>query len=679
MALIDAVTTLPGVGAKRAEGLAQLGIQTVKDLLFYFPFRYDDLKERDLESAVDGEKITIKGTVVAPPVISRFGPRKTRVNIRVRVQYVIVSVTFFNQPWLKDKFHEDQEVAVYGKWDATRSSLSGLRVLATQDADSPAMAAIYPLSKSVHQAFLMGLIKTAYAEYADQIGDVIPAEVRSRYRLLSDRELVQWMHFPTQPAEATAARRSAIFREFFLFESQLQLLKHRDARPDNGLTIPFDNAKLRAFIGTLQFELTGAQKRVVNEICADMRRPLHMNRLLQGDVGSGKTIVAAISMYAAVTANFQCALMVPTEVLAEQHFAKLSKLFTDLPVRVALLTSSATAAARRNILADLRGGDIDIIIGTHALIQKDVDFAALGLAIIDEQHRFGVNQRDLLREKGLKPDVLAMTATPIPRTLAITAYGEMDVSTIDELPAGRHEVTTSWLHKNQMGQALAAIRASVAAGGQAFVITPLIAESEKIDLQNAEAVFADLQAELGPEMPVALLHGQMKQDEKAAIMRAFSDNETKVLVSTTVIEVGVDVPNATLMLILDADRFGLAQLHQLRGRVGRGKKAAQCILVADPKTEQGVSRMEIMTETTDGFKVAQKDLELRGQGDIFGNKQSGMPDFRLGDPVTDFNVLEAAQQTASEIFTADPELSTTAHAALHAELTYLTRMNGALN
>ncbi len=679
MPLTDAITALPGVGEKRAEGLAQLGITTVKDVLFYFPFRYDDLKERDLETAIDGEKLTIKGTVVAPPVVSRFGPRKTRVNIRVRVQHAIVMVTFFNQPWLRDKFHEDQEVAVYGKWDASRSSLSGMRVLATQDADSPALAAIYPLNKAVHQTFLMGLIKEAFTRYADQIRDVVPDEVRKHFKLLDDRTLVEWMHFPKTGAEAAAARRSAIFREFFLFESRLQSLKHHDAKPTNGLRIGFDNQRLRDFIATLPFELTTAQKRVVNEICADMRRETHMNRLLQGDVGSGKTIVAAICMYAAVTARFQAALMVPTEVLAEQHFAKLTTLFANLPVRVALLTSAATTAARRQILADLRGGDIDILVGTHALIQKDVDFSALGLAIIDEQHRFGVGQRDLLRDKGLKPDVLAMTATPIPRTLAITAYGEMDVSTIDELPAGRHEVRTEWLRKNQMGRAVDAIREAVAAGGQCFVITPLIAESEKMDLQNAEAVFADLQNQLGATTPVALLHGQMKQEEKADIMRAFAADETKVLVSTTVVEVGVDVPNATLMLILDADRFGLAQLHQLRGRVGRGKKAARCLLVADPKTEQGISRMEVMTETTDGFVVAQKDLELRGQGDIFGNKQSGMPDFRLGDPVTDFNVLEAAQQTATHLFTVDPELAAPQNQPLRTELAHLVATNGTLN
>lgn len=679
MALTDSVSVLGGVGAKRQQALAGLGIKTIADLLFYFPYRYDDLKERDLQTAVDGEKITIKGTVVSAPVVSRFGARKTRVNIRLRVEHAVVMVTFFNQPWLKDRFHEDQEAAVYGKWDASRSSLTGMRVLATQDEDTPSLAAIYPLSKSVHQKFLMDLIKEAFKRDGDEIQSVVPVTIRQRLRLLDDRTLVQWMHFPETAEQATAGRRSAIFREFFLFEARLQQMKAHAAAPAAGLRIPFDNQAVRAFIGRLPYELTNAQKRVVNEICADMRSPKHMNRLLQGDVGSGKTVVAAICMYAAVTAHFQCALMVPTEVLAEQHYAKLSKLFAPLPLRVALLTSATKPADKREILDALRTGEIDIIIGTHALIQKDVDFAALGLAIIDEQHRFGVAQREILRSKGLKPDVLAMTATPIPRTLAITAYGEMDVSTIDELPAGRKPISTYWMRKNELGRVVEMMRAEIHKGGQCFVITPLIAESEKMDLQNAESVYADMQERLGPKVQVSLLHGQMKNEEKSAIMHDFEAGKTQVLVSTTVVEVGVDVPNATMMVILDADRFGLAQLHQLRGRVGRGKQAATCVLVADPSTEQGISRMEVMTSTTDGFVVAQKDLELRGQGDIFGAKQSGMPDFRLGDPVGDFNILDTAQRCAASIFTLDPELLEPEHQELKSVLRRTAVAAGSLN
>ncbi|WP_056956427.1 ATP-dependent DNA helicase RecG [Lacticaseibacillus pantheris] len=664
MPLSDAVGVLPGVGPKRVEALADLGIVTVNDLLFYFPFRYDDLQERDLATAVDGEKLTVKGTVVADPVIARFGPHKVRVTVRLQVDRTVILVSFFNQPWLKDRFHQGQEAAIYGKWNVGRNALSAMRLVATKDQDAPSMAAIYPLSQAVHQKFLVDTIKVAYEHYADEIKSVVPEQYRTRLQLLTDRELVRQMHFPANPAEAAAARRSAIFREFFLFEVQLQAIKQRDTAQVNGLRIPFDNHKVRAFIQTLPFELTAAQKRVVNEICADMLSTKHMNRLLQGDVGSGKTIVAAICMYAAVTAHFQAALMVPTEVLAEQHFAKLSQLFEPVHVSVALLTGATSAADRKVILERLRSGDLDIAIGTHALIQKGVDFNALGFAIIDEQHRFGVKQREVLRAKGLKPDVLSMTATPIPRTLAITAYGEMDVSTIDEMPAGRLPVRTLWLHKQQQGRAVRMVEEAVAAGGQAFVITPLIAESEAVDLKNAEAVYAEMQETFASKAAVALLHGRMKPDEKDAIMRDFASGQTAVLVSTTVIEVGVDVPNATMMMILDADRFGLAQLHQLRGRVGRGRKQATCILIADPKSDSGVSRMETMVDTNDGFKVAQRDLELRGQGDIFGAKQSGLPDFRLGDPVGDFNILDTANKVASTIFTDDPGLETPGNAVL---------------
>ena len=523
------------------------------------------------------------------------------------------------------------------------------------------------------------MIKAAWERDQQNINDLVPVSIREHYRLMSDAQLVHGMHFPDTPAEAKAARRTGVFREFFLFQLQIQALKQLNANSSNGLAIPYDNQALRALIATLPFALTNAQKRVVNEICADMRRPNHMNRLLQGDVGSGKTVVAAIVLYAAVTAGFQAALMVPTEVLAEQHFAKLTKLFKDFPVKLGLLTGSTSTKKRRELLSELRDGRLNLIIGTHALIQKGVDFHALGLVVIDEQHRFGVNQRKILQEKGQKPDLLSMTATPIPRTLAITAYGEMDVSTIDELPAGRKPIATTWLRKNQIDQVYRIIREQVQSGSQVFAITPLIAESEKIDLQNAEQLFVDMQKAVGNLGPVALLHGQMKPDEKDQIMRAFSDGKIAVLVSTTVVEVGVDVPNATVMAIFDADRFGLSQLHQLRGRVGRGQKAAQCLLIADPKNEQGIARMEIMTKTNDGFLLAQKDLEMRGSGDIFGDKQSGLPEFKVADPVGDFPTLEAAQKIVAQIFKTDPHLLQSDHQPLAAYLAESRQMLGSLD
>ncbi|AST84822.1 ATP-dependent DNA helicase RecG [Latilactobacillus sakei] len=668
LSLTDSVTVLTGVGPKRLTALNQLGIATISDLLYYFPFRYEDLKVKDLSEAVDQEKVTLKGTVVADPVVSRWGPGKTRLNVRLLINHDVIMVTFFNQPYLKDKFEAGVDIAVYGKWDARRNSLTGMKVLAVQSADNPSFAAIYSTNKNVRQGTLVKLIREAFDNYQSVIPDLIPADIRERYKLVSEVELIAEMHFPESYPEAKQARRTAIFHEFFLYQLQLQAIKQADRHVENGLALPYQNAALKEFIKTLPFDLTDAQKRVVNEICLDLKAPAHMNRLLQGDVGSGKTIVAAIAMFAAVTAGFQAALMVPTEILAEQHYQSLQKLYAPMNVTVGLLTGSTTAKERRTLLADIESGRINIIVGTHALIQDAVVYHKLGFAVIDEQHRFGVNQRRVLREKGLQPDMLAMTATPIPRTLAITAYGEMDVSTIDELPKGRIPIETSWVRSNQVEQALSFVQKQLADNSQVFAITPLIAESEQMDLKNAEEIYATLAERFEPQYHVALLHGKLKDDEKNRIMTAFSNNEIQLLVSTTVVEVGVDVPNATVMMIFDADRFGLAQLHQLRGRVGRGKKKAYCLLIADPKNQQGVDRMTIMTETTNGFVIAQKDLELRGPGEVFGDRQSGLPVFKVGDPVADFASLQVAQQEVQKIFTVDPTFSQPAYAPLKAYL-----------
>lgn len=668
LSLTDSVTVLTGVGPKRLTALNQLGIATISDLLYYFPFRYEDLKVKDLSEAVDQEKVTLKGTVVADPVVSRWGPGKTRLNVRLLINHDVIMVTFFNQPYLKDKFEAGVDIAVYGKWDARRNSLTGMKVLAVQSADNPSFAAIYSTNKNVRQGTLVKLIREAFDNYRNVIPDLIPADIRERYKLVSEVALIAGMHFPESYPEAKQARRTAIFHEFFLYQLQLQAIKQADRHVENGLALPYQNTALKEFIKTLPFDLTDAQKRVVNEICLDLKAPAHMNRLLQGDVGSGKTIVAAIAMFAAVTAGFQAALMVPTEILAEQHYQSLKKLYAPMNVTVGLLTGSTTAKERRTLLADIESGRINIIVGTHALIQDAVVYHKLGFAVIDEQHRFGVNQRRVLREKGLQPDMLAMTATPIPRTLAITAYGEMDVSTIDELPKGRIPIETSWVRSNQVEQALSFVQKQLADNSQVFAITPLIAESEQMDLKNAEEIYATLAERFEPQYHVALLHGKLKDDEKNRIMTAFSNNEIQLLVSTTVVEVGVDVPNATVMMIFDADRFGLAQLHQLRGRVGRGKKKAYCLLIADPKNQQGVDRMTIMTETTNGFVVAQKDLELRGPGEVFGDRQSGLPVFKVGDPVADFASLQVAQQEVQKIFTVDPTFSQPAYAPLKAYL-----------
>lgn len=642
------LTVLKGVGEKRAQDLARLGIETIEDLLKYYPFRYEDIQERQLAEIQDQEKVTIKGIVVSPPVVNRFGYKKSRLQFRMMQDHDVFNVSFFNQPYLKDKVELSEEIAVYGKWDAKRKALKGMKIIGSKSDEE--FAPIYHVNKSVRQSVLIELIKQAFADFGDQIPEILPQSLIEKYRLLNRGEAMFAMHFPKQPQDSHQAKRRVIFEEFFLFQMQIQGLKRSEKDAKNGLVIDYDVQRLKRFTRQLPFELTNAQKRVTNEICHDLKSPLHMQRLLQGDVGSGKTVVAAIALYATMTAGFQGALMVPTEILAQQHLESLNQLFDPLEVRTALLTGSTKTKERRAILAELAAGEIDIVVGTHALIQEGVEFAHLGLVITDEQHRFGVNQRKVLREKGYSPDVLFMTATPIPRTLAITAYGEMDVSIIDEMPAGRIPVETRWVRPPQFESILEWAQRELAAGHQMYVICPLIEESEMLDVKNATEIFEQLQSYFAPTYQVGMLHGKMKNHEKDAIMASFKENELQILVSTTVIEVGVNVPNATVMLIIDADRFGLAQLHQLRGRVGRGADASYCILIANPKNETGVARMKIMTETTNGFIVSEKDLALRGPGEVFGNRQSGLPEFAAADLVADAHILEVAQVEATELW-----------------------------
>lgn len=645
MSLTDSISILSGVGEKRMEVLKTLGIETINDLLMYFPFRYEDIQEKSLEEISDQEKVVLKGIALSDPVVNFYGFKKSRLIFRMMVDQAVVTVTFFNQPFLKSKIHTSEEVAIFGKWDAKRKSLTGLKVMATKDGDEE-FAPIYSVNKQIKQQTLVALIKQAIDLSGDEVEENLPQYLLEKYRLMPKDQAVKAMHFPESIEENKLARRRLAFEEFFLFQMNMIQLKRQETAKEFGHAIQYDINQLKEFIKTLPFELTCAQKRVVNEICADMKSPYHMHRLLQGDVGSGKTMVAALALYAVVTAGFQGALMVPTEILAEQHMESLTELFKGSGVDVALLTSSTKAKARRDILERLSQGEIDIMVGTHSLIQDEVIFNRLGLVITDEQHRFGVNQRRILREKGDQPDVLFMTATPIPRTLAITAYGEMDVSVIDELPAGRKPIETRWVLPKQMDSVLESMERLLKSGQQAYVICPLIEESEILDVKNATEIYEHLSTFFKSRYQVGLLHGKMKSQEKEEIMANFKDNQTQVLVSTTVIEVGVNVPNATMMMIIDADRFGLAQLHQLRGRVGRGSKASYCVLVANPKSEQGKERMKIMTESTDGFVLSEKDLEMRGPGDFFGAKQSGLPDFKVGDMVADFIMLETAREEA---------------------------------
>ncbi|MEX0381136.1 ATP-dependent DNA helicase RecG [Leuconostoc sp. MS02] len=639
---VDNVDVLPGVGPKRLDALHELGIFTIEDLIGYFPFRYEDLGERLPSETLDGDKVTFKGVVSTPPVVTRFG-KKNQTRFGLLIEHENIRVTFFNQPWLAQNIDAGQEVAIYGTYNAAKAALTGMKMI---NASTDALDPIYPSSKQITAKTIRHLITLAWVDARGTIASLVPENIRTKYRLLDRNTQIEYMHFPVDMAAAKAARRSAAFEEFFVFQMRLQLLKLADQN-FAGEGINYDATAIRNFEASLPFKLTPAQTKVVSEILQDQTRPRHMNRLLQGDVGSGKTVVAALAMYAVVTAGMQAAIMAPTEILAQQHALSLTQLFdhAGLTLRVELLTSGLKVAARRQILEDLENGDIDILVGTHALLQPDVAFHHLGLAVIDEQHRFGVNQRAALRENGVNPDILAMTATPIPRTLSITAYGEMDVSVIDQLPNGRKVIKTTRMGHNQLDNAIAFVKKQIDAGAQAYIVTPLIEESESLDVQNATAMYETMQLAF-PQYTVGLLHGRLSNDEKKTLMADFKANRIQILVATTVIEVGVDVPNATVMLILDADRFGLAQLHQLRGRVGRGSRQSYTMLIADPKTDYGTARLDAMVETTDGFILAQRDLELRGSGDILGTKQSGVPEFVVGDPIKDLTMMEIAQQEA---------------------------------
>ena len=658
--LSNPVSALKGVGKETAGHLAALGIETIADLIWTFPHRHEDFRLKDLAQTPHNERVTVECKVEREPTVLFLGRNKSRLQVTVLAGRHLVKVVFFNQNYLKQKLVPGSIITVTGKWDRGRQVINGTSVHFGPKTDQVDFEPVYSLKGTIPQKRFRNYMRQALDEFGTVLQDTIPVHLRTAYKLVSMREGMEGVHFPQNAEHAKQARRRFAYEELLHFQLRIQAL--RKVRKDNeqGTVVQFDLTKVRELISSLPYELTGAQKRVVNEICKDLKAPHRMNRLLQGDVGSGKTVVAAICLYAAVTGGFQGALMAPTEILAEQHAENLIAWLEPFGVRVALLSGSTKTKERRELLEALKNGEIDILIGTHALIQPDVVFKRLGFVITDEQHRFGVEQRRILRDKGENPDVLFMTATPIPRTLAITAFGEMDVSMIDEMPAGRKQIETHWMKKEQLGSVLSKLELELAAGRQAYAICPLIEESDKLDVQNAVEIYEQLAQHFAQRYKVGLMHGRLPANEKDAVMRAFSEGELQVLVSTTVVEVGVNVPNATFMIVYDAERFGLAQLHQLRGRVGRGEHQSYCVLIADPKSDEGKERMQSMTQTNDGFKLAEKDLELRGPGDFFGRKQSGLPDFKVADLVHDYRTLDTARKDAtllieSEAFWQDAE------------------------
>jgi ATP-dependent DNA helicase RecG len=667
------VQYVKGVGEKLAQVLSKLNIYTLGDLLFHLPRRYEDRRHfRKIAHARVGEAVTVSGRLVTVDNV------KVR-NLTLTKAYLddgsgVLELVWYNQPYMKENLNKlrNSQIVAYG---IIKESPYGLQMETPEWEDLPdgadpdsllsvnRIVPIYPLTEGVRQKRMRQIIWNA-VQHAHLAPEILPRSVRERVGLMPLPQALQQIHFPDSEQVIEPARQRLVFEEFFLLQLGVGLQRQR-TRQERGIAMRIDADRLNEMLHRIvPFELTNAQKRVIGEIWSDMAQPHPMNRLLQGDVGSGKTIVAAAAILAAVDNQYQAAIMAPTEILAEQHYINLHRLFQPLGISVELLVGRLSNKQRQQARERIATGRGMVAVGTHALIQEGVSFARLGLAIVDEQHRFGVLQRAALRDKGIMPHVLVMTATPIPRTLTLTLYGELDVSVIDELPPGRKPVRTYWKTPEERLKVYAGVRKLVEEGRQAYVICPLIDESDKLQVRAAEEMAEHLQKDVFPDLRVGLLHGRMKPAEKEAVMDAFRAGEMDILVSTTVIEVGVDVPNAAVIVIEDADRFGLAQLHQLRGRVGRSDHQAYCILIANPKSEDGQRRLEIMARTNNGFLIAEEDLRIRGPGEIYGTRQSGMPSFRVADLVKDMRLLEVARQEAFRLLEQDPDLSRPAHAAL---------------
>ena len=674
----------PGVSAALARALEEaFGYRTVRDLLEHYPRRYLTRGElTDLAHAKTGGEVTLVGTVRN---LAKKQPRRNLRILEVRVSDPSGAwvCTWFNQPWHAQKLTVGTVAAFSGKlaWKAGRLQMGNPGYEVLREGDDPEEFAnevipVYPATKDVSS----GRLRRSVGALLDQFGavpDFVPEPLRRTHGLLQRAAALEAIHRPAERAEATRARDRLVYDELFVLQVGLALRRRALEAGQHGQPLQTDGDLTKRLLASLPFQPTAAQSRAIAEIGADLARPKPMHRLLQGEVGSGKTLVALWSLLCAVQSGMQGAIMAPTEVLADQHGINLRALLQPLGEggglfggpRVEVLTAATTGAARERVLAGVADGEVDLVVGTHALLSEGVEFRRLGAVVVDEQHRFGVHQRVRLREKGDSPHVLIMTATPIPRTLALTLYGDLDVSTLDELPPGRTPVATHLVADLRLrDRAYQRVREEVAAGHQAYVVCALKDESDKIEIRSAKVEAERLRAEVFPDLRVGLVYGDMAAREKEATMDRFRAGEVDVLVSTTVIEVGVDVPNATVMLIEDADRFGLSQLHQLRGRVGRGTAPGLCILFADPQTDEGRARMEAITRTTDGFELANEDLRIRGEGTVFDARQSGLSDLKLARLIDDFDWVRRARSDAFALVEADPELADPAHRRLRQEV-----------
>ena len=678
------VTDLHGVNSRKAEMLQKIEVRSVLDLITVYPRRYiDRSKQTTIADLTVGEEGMVLVTV-AKVTTRRMRNRRSLVEVTVEDETGRMRLVFFNQPWRSKQLTEDKEAIIFGRLDLYQGNKQMTNPIVDLVGDRTGrIVAVYPQSEvaGVQSWDLDALVAEALRRVMKVRGfeDPVPKEIRENYRLVDRSTAFLQIHRPGSMQEVAEARRRLVFDELLRIQLELVQRKVQLERSTKGISHNASGFLTTAFHEQLPYTLTGAQKRVIDEILTDLKKGLPMHRLLQGDVGSGKTVVAVTALLSAVQGGHQGAFMAPTEVLAEQHYLGISDLLQNMnveddstllgqrPLRVELLTSSASSSQRKLIVEKLANGGVDIVVGTHALIQDEISFSSLGVVVIDEQHRFGVDQRAALREKqsdGMAPDVLVMTATPIPRTAAMTVYGDLDVSILDEMPLGRTPIETFWIKEEQA--AWESIREEVKEGKQAYVVCPLIDESDSLNVRSAEETFTRLSEEVFSDLRVELLHGRIKSDEKNQVMEKFRQGETDILVATTVIEVGVDVPNATVMVVLDAYRFGIAQLHQLRGRVGRGSSSSACFLVGDAGTAIGEERLKALVQTTDGFELAEVDLELRGEGTIMADRQKGRNDLRLASLRRDREWVEIAREVAIGIVSGDPDLNS--HVGLRNEI-----------
>ncbi len=649
---------IKGVGPSRLSTLNKLGIKTIQDLLYCFPRRHEDRSRiKKIKEIRPGNFETIKAKVIT------FGDHMSKKGMNIFQVAVgdstgVIHATWFNQPYMKDKFKIGQELILYGKverYNYLQMNNPEYEVLTGTEEDFVHIGRIvpvYPLTESLNQRWFRNIIKFTVDNYAGEISEILPFEIRKRNDLMILKEAVRNIHFPVSDLVLKKARQRIIFDEFLILLTGIALKRASIKIDLTGCSHKLEGDLIGRFKTNLPFEFTKSQSKVIKEIEDDMKSLEPMNRLLQGDVGSGKTIVALCALILTVQNGYQGALMVPTEILAEQHYRNIKALVESLGVKVMILSGDLKEEERRRKRHMIEIGEADIIIGTHALIQEGVNFKKLGLAVIDEQHKFGVMQRAMLKSKSQNPDILVMTATPIPRTLALTVYGDMDVSVIDELPPGRGGVKTVFFEEKNREKAYKIAEEEIKIGRQAYVVYPIIDESEKSDLRAAIKMHKELSSRF-PDLKIGLLHGRMKSKEKEAVMHDFKDQKINMLVSTIVIEVGVDISNASVMIIEHAERFGLSQLHQLRGRIGRGKHMSYCILVSQPKTDDAKQRISAMLNTQDGFKIAEFDLEIRGPGEFFGTKQHGLPELKIANIVRDRDALEAAKKEAFELVRKD--------------------------